>query len=86
MVTLANNVIGFATGPLIVGLLSDRVGLQMAMALVTLFALPAAACLFLASRHYSNDKSAIDARWPPMAGDATRQSPPKVPISQQAMA
>lgn len=60
MVTLANNVIGFTCGPLIVGILSDRFGLHDAMAFVTLFALPAAASLYQASRSYGKDKAVID--------------------------
>lgn len=60
MVTLANNLIGFTLGPFIVGMLSDRIGLQGALAWVTLFALPAAACLYRASLSYEDDKARID--------------------------
>ena len=60
MVTLANNLIGFTMGPFIVGLLSDRIGLQSALAWITLFTLPAAACLYWASRSYEADKARVD--------------------------
>lgn len=62
MVTLANNLIGFTLGPLIVGLLSDRLGLQPALAWVTLSCLPAAWLLYWASRHYEADKAFVDAQ------------------------
>lgn len=62
MVTLANNLIGFTLGPLIVGVLSDRFGLQSALAWVTLSCVPASLFLYWASRHYEADKVLIDAQ------------------------
>lgn len=60
IVTMASNLVGFTIGPLVVGVLSDRHGLPPAMAMVTLFSLPAAACLAWAARHYEADKMRID--------------------------
>jgi MFS family permease len=62
MVTLSNNLIGFTTGPFVVGLLSDRYGLHSALAWVTLSCIPATLCLYLASRHYEADKALMDAQ------------------------
>lgn len=59
IVTMANNLLGLTTGPFIVGVLSDRYGLPLAMAMVTLFSLPAAACLARAARYYEADKARI---------------------------
>ncbi|CAJ0790398.1 Sialic acid transporter NanT [Ralstonia condita] len=61
MVTLANNLIGFTMGPFVVGMLSDRIGLQSALAWVTLSCIPAVLCLYWASRNYDADKALIDA-------------------------
>ena len=54
-VTLANNLLGFAPGPVLIGRLSDHYGLQTAMALAPLASLVAAACFALGSRHYERD-------------------------------
>jgi predicted MFS family arabinose efflux permease len=61
IVTMANNLIGMSAGPFVVGVLSDRHGLPPAMAMVTLFSLPAAVFLAWAARHYEADKARIDA-------------------------
>ena len=61
---LANNLIGLAPGPLIVGLLSDQVGLKMAMTVTPLLALAAAVCFVLASRSYETDAARNRARTP----------------------
>ncbi|MDM0117168.1 MFS transporter [Variovorax sp. J22R133] len=52
---LGNNLIGLAPGPLIVGLLSDAVGLQLAMTLTSAIALAAAVLFVLVSRNYETD-------------------------------
>ena len=57
VVTLANNILGLGGGPFIVGVLSDHYGLTTALAIASLFALPAAACLMMASRTYEYDRS-----------------------------
>ena len=56
---MANNLIGMSAGPFVVGVLSDRHGLPPAMAMVTLFSLPAAVFLAWAARHYEADKARI---------------------------
>jgi MFS family permease len=54
-VTLANNLLGFAPGPVIVGGLSDMYGLPTAMAFAPVASLAAATCFILGSRHYERD-------------------------------
>jgi predicted MFS family arabinose efflux permease len=53
--TLANNLIGLAPGPLIVGMLSDRLGLKLALTLTPLLALVSAVFFVLVSRSYEAD-------------------------------
>ena len=53
--TLSNNLLGLATGPLITGKVSDLIGLQSAFQLVPLISLVSAAVLLYARRHYHND-------------------------------
>ncbi|MFJ4431349.1 MFS transporter [Pseudomonas sp. NPDC089395] len=53
--TLANNLLGLASGPLITGKVSDHIGLDAAMQLVPLISLASAAVLLYAKRHYNND-------------------------------
>jgi len=53
--TLANNLLGLAPGPLITGVLADRLGLAAACQLVPLLSLAAAAVFWYARRHYSAD-------------------------------
>jgi MFS transporter, Spinster family, sphingosine-1-phosphate transporter len=67
VLVLANNAIASATGPFVTGLLSDRVGLPHALALVTLFALPTAACFAWAARHYEADARRVGAAESPVA-------------------
>jgi len=62
MLVLANNLIGFAPGPFIVGMLSDLLGLKLAMTLIPVFALAAAVFFFLASRSYEADAARVRAR------------------------
>jgi MFS family permease len=52
---LGNNLIGLAPGPLIVGLLSDRLGLKVALAATPLLALVAAILFVMVSRTYVAD-------------------------------
>ncbi|MDM0072596.1 MFS transporter [Variovorax sp. J31P207] len=56
--TLANNLIGLAPGPLIVGVLSDLIGLKLALTLTPGLALAAAVFFVLASRSYESDAAA----------------------------
>ncbi len=53
--TLANNLLGLAPGPVIIGLLADHMGLLGAFKLVPLMALFAATAFWIGRRHYAND-------------------------------
>ncbi|MDM0106547.1 MFS transporter [Variovorax sp. J22R24] len=53
--TLANNLLGLAPGPIIVGMLSDTFGLKVALTLTPVLALAAAVFFVLASRSYERD-------------------------------
>jgi len=64
MIALANNLIGLAPGPLIVGMLSDVFGLKLALTLAPVVALAAAVFFILASRSYEADAERNDARSP----------------------
>ncbi|MGB6457435.1 MAG: MFS transporter [Streptosporangiaceae bacterium] len=55
MVALAQNLFGFAVGPLVVGVVSDAYGLKAAMAVIPVFCAFAACFLWSASRHYDSD-------------------------------
>jgi len=55
ILSLVQNLFGLAGGPLLTGILSDRYGLQFALAVVPAFCLVAAACFALASRTYVAD-------------------------------
>ncbi|MDT4795267.1 Hexuronate transporter [compost metagenome] len=57
--TLANNLLGLATGPLITGKVSDHIGLAAALQLVPLISIAAAAVLIYARRHYHNDMARL---------------------------
>ncbi|MET1080521.1 MAG: MFS transporter [Pseudomonas sp.] len=60
--TLCNNLLGLATGPLITGKVSDLIGLQAAFQLVPLISIAAAAVFFYARRHYHNDLARLNAQ------------------------
>jgi len=53
--TLANNLLGLAAGPLVTGLLADALGLAKAFQLVPLIGLAAAAVFYFAKRSYLTD-------------------------------
>jgi MFS family permease len=55
VLSLTQNLIGLAGGPLLTGVLSDRYGLQAAMGIAPLFCLGAAALFLLAARTYEAD-------------------------------
>ena len=59
--TLANNLIGLAPGPLIVGVLSDALGLQRALSLAPLLALAASVFFVMVSRSYESDVARLRA-------------------------
>jgi predicted MFS family arabinose efflux permease len=62
--TLSNSLIGLAPGPFIVGMLSDSLGLKLALTLAPVFALAAAVLFVLASRSYEADAARNQARSP----------------------
>ncbi len=53
--TLANNLLGLAPGPLATGMLADHIGLASAFTLIPLMALLAAGAFWIGRQHYSND-------------------------------
>ncbi|MFC5578578.1 MFS transporter [Lysobacter niabensis] len=53
--TLANNLLGLAAGPLVTGMLADALGLAKAFQLVPLISLAAAAVFYFAKRSYLTD-------------------------------
>jgi MFS transporter, Spinster family, sphingosine-1-phosphate transporter len=55
VLSLLQNLFGLAGGPLLTGMLSDRYGLQVALAVVPAFCLLAAILFVLAARTYVND-------------------------------
>jgi predicted MFS family arabinose efflux permease len=55
MVAVAQNLFGFAVGPLVVGAVSDAYGLRAALSVIPVFCALAAVFLWFASRHYDND-------------------------------
>lgn len=57
--TLANNLLGLATGPLLTGKVSDLIGLDNAFQLVPLVSIAAAAVFFYGKRHYLNDMARL---------------------------
>lgn len=60
--TLANNLLGLATGPLITGRVSDLIGLQAALQWVPLTSIAAAAVFWVAKRHYHRDMDRLRCR------------------------
>lgn len=57
--TLANNLLGLATGPLLTGRLSDLIGLHGALQLVPLISLGAALVFVIGKRHYHTDMARL---------------------------
>ena len=62
MLTLVNNLLGLAAGPLITGQLSDVLGLDRAFQLVPLISVAAAAVFYFAKRHYLTDVQQVGKR------------------------
>ena len=52
VITLANNLLGLAAGPLVTGILADRIGLENAMKIVPMVAVGALVALILGRRAY----------------------------------
>ena len=59
--TLANNFLGLALGPLVSGKISDVIGLHSAFQLMPLMSIAAAAVFFYAKRHYLRDITRFEA-------------------------
>ena len=57
--TLANNLIGLAPGPIITGLMADKVGLQAAFQMLPIIGLVAAGVFALARQSYMRDLAKI---------------------------
>jgi len=55
MLTLANNILGYAPGPFLVGVLADAFGLRTALQALPLVGLGAAAAFLIADRYYDDD-------------------------------
>ena len=53
--TLANNLLGLAPGPIVTGMLADRFGLMAALQMVPLVSLWAAAAFYVGLRNYGSD-------------------------------
>lgn len=63
--TLANNLLGLALGPLVVGKLSDHIGLHAAFQWMPLMSIFAAIVFFYAKKHYHRDMARIEAQMSP---------------------
>ena len=64
--TLANNFLGLALGPLVVGKVSDLIGLHSAFQLMPLMSIAAAAVFFYAKQHYVRDVARFNAQAIPL--------------------
>lgn len=60
--TLANNLLGLALGPLVVGKVSDLIGLHAAFQLMPLMSIAAAGVFFYARQNYHNDIAKLEGR------------------------
>ncbi|MFG2254277.1 MFS transporter [Streptomyces mirabilis] len=60
MAAVAQNLFGFAVGPLVVGAVSDTYGLRTALGVIPVFCGFAAAFFWFASRHYDNDLHRVE--------------------------
>jgi hypothetical protein len=59
--SLANNLLGMAPGPIVTGALADALGLDRALQLVPFVCLAAGAAFFCGRRHYERDLAAMNA-------------------------
>lgn len=60
MVGVAQNLLGIAAGPFVVGVISDRWGLEAALGVLPAFALIAALCFWISSRYYPDERAALN--------------------------
>ncbi len=56
VLALTQNLLGLAAGPVIAGAISDRYGLDVALAITPLFCIPAALCYLAAGRSYLRER------------------------------
>lgn len=61
VLSLANNLLGMAPGPIVTGALADRLGLAEAFRIVPFVCLAAAAAFYLGRRHYERDLARLRA-------------------------
>jgi MFS family permease len=59
---LANNLLGMAPGPFVIGFLADRIGLASALQLLPLAGITAALVLMVGVRNYHNDLERVCAQ------------------------
>lgn len=71
VLSLFQNLLGLATGPFLVGVLSDMWGLQQAMAVIPVFSVLAAGFFMIAARSYEADAAPVTA----VALDAVEPAP-----------
>ena len=60
--TLANNLLGLAPGPIVTGALADRLGLDVAFQIIPLISIPAALVFWVGRRNYLKDLAGRSAR------------------------
>ena len=60
VLVLGNNLLGFAPGPVLVGVVSDAIGLKAAMTLAPVVCLLAATFFLLGARHYERERGRFD--------------------------
>ena len=72
--TLANNLLGLAAGPLVTGILADQFGLVDAMQIVPLAAVGALIALLLGRKRYPRSLAKVNAARQAAPDDATRPS------------
>ncbi|HWX01840.1 MAG TPA: MFS transporter [Collimonas sp.] len=57
--TLANNLLGFAPGPIVTGILADRLGLQATLQLIPLISIASTLVFVIGKHYYENDLSKV---------------------------
>jgi MFS transporter, Spinster family, sphingosine-1-phosphate transporter len=68
ILALSQNLLGFAAGPLLTGMLADAHGLRFAMSVVSTFSRLATAIFAIAARTYRNDQHSVARGEPKLAG------------------
>jgi len=68
--TLANNLLGLAPGPFVVGVIADRAGLLGALQIVPMASLLATACFIVGGRYYTGDLRRLESGRAACAGNA----------------